>query len=525
MYLEHYNLHTKPFQITADPRFLWLGENHKEALAVLKYGILDNKGFLLLTGDVGTGKTTLINALIESLGDDVITATVPDPDLDLIDFLNFIAGSFEINNKITSKGDFLFHFHGFLKNAFRNNKKVLLIIDESQRLKQDILEEIRMLSNIEFKNTKLINIFFVGQNEFNDLLWENHNRALRQRITVNYNVYPLKDSETFDYINHRLKIAGSQKQVFTRDAIREIISFSEGFPRTINIICDHALLSGYVKGVKKIDSKIVLECGKDLKIPRLTTQKEQKPEEGNSVNKVRSKGRLRIAAYTAVLIIFLVVMGSLLFQSNSTSLILKIDHFWSRIKSEFPKKTMDSIKVTPRTPSEQPAAENSTNGSLHLKKIKKTVPSNNIQFSKNEPNRPVQTYPDIEETKMQPLSHQDKMKPEETIKEKKIIVYFPHNSNEFSLEAIESLDRAAFFLKKNPEKVVNTVGYTDTSGAYSYNKSLSKFRANIVKSYLIGKGVDSKQIKSIGMGPVNPQGDNATNKGRKSNRRVEIIFD
>ena len=100
MYLEHFKLHTKPFQITTDPRFLWLGENHKEALAVLKYGIMDNKGFLLLTGDVGTGKTTLINALIESMGNDVIVAIVPDPDLSLIDFLNFIARSFEINNKI-----------------------------------------------------------------------------------------------------------------------------------------------------------------------------------------------------------------------------------------------------------------------------------------------------------------------------------------------------------------------------------------------------------------------------------------
>jgi len=519
MYLEHYNLHIKPFQITTDPKFLWLGENHKEALAVLKYGIMDNKGFLLLTGDVGTGKTTLINALIESLGEDVIIATVPDPDLNLVDFLNFIARSFELNGKITSKGDFLFLFHGFLKNAFRNNKKVLLIIDESQRLKHEILEEIRLLSNIELKNTKLINIFFVGQNEFNDLLWEKHNRALRQRITVNYNVYPLNDTEIVDYINHRLKIAGSQKQIFTRNAISEIISFSEGFPRTINIICDHALLTGYVKGLKKISSKIVRECAKDLKIPKFIAKTEHQAGLVNSKNDAKSKDSLRTAAYTSVFIMFLLLTGSFLLKNNSNTLILKVDRLWSQFK-------MDRFPATPETLTDQPAAESITDTRLHLiKKTGETLSGNDILFSQDGPNQSLQNASGVKVKETQVLSNQGKTKPEENIKQKKIIVYFPHDSNEFSPEARESLDRVALFLRKKPDKIVNTVGYTDTSGVYSYNKNLSRFRANIVKNYLIGKGVDPKQIKSIGMGPINPQGDNATAKGRKSNRRVEIIFD
>ena len=151
----------KPFQISSDPKYLWLGEKHQEALAVLKYGIMDNRGFLLLTGDVGTGKTTLINALINSLGDNIISAIIPDPGLELIDFLNYIANAFKLNKTCLSKGEFLAEFQTFLHNSHCDNKKVLLIIDEAQRLNPEILEEIRLLSNIEREDEKLLNIFFV----------------------------------------------------------------------------------------------------------------------------------------------------------------------------------------------------------------------------------------------------------------------------------------------------------------------------------------------------------------------------
>ena len=268
MYLSHYNLKIKPFQISTDPRFLWLGENHKEALAILKYGIMDNRGFLLLTGDVGTGKTTLINALINNLGEEVITAFVPDPTLDKIDFFNYISNAFGIKKKYNSKGDFIEVFKKFLNRAYSNQKKVLLLIDESHRLTHDLLEEIRLLSNIERQNAKLINIFFIGQIEFNNLLWERQNRALKQRLTISYNISPLTTSETGEYIRHRLKVAGTERAIFSPTAINEIHAFSNGLPRMINIVCDHALLSGYVKGVSRISVKIVRECIKDLHIPR-----------------------------------------------------------------------------------------------------------------------------------------------------------------------------------------------------------------------------------------------------------------
>ena len=149
---------------------LELGEKHKEALAVLKYGILDNKGFLLLTGDVGTGKTTLLNALIDSLGEDVLVALVTDPGLAKMDFFNFVADSFAMDKNFKSKGEFLIYLKNFLLDVHRQNKQTLLIIDECQHLNQKLLEEVRLLSNIEKSNTKLINIFFVGQSEFNNII-------------------------------------------------------------------------------------------------------------------------------------------------------------------------------------------------------------------------------------------------------------------------------------------------------------------------------------------------------------------
>jgi len=190
MYLSFYGLKENPFQISTNPRFLWLGEKHQEALAALRYGILDNKGFLLLTGDVGTGKTTLINALLASLEDDVVAETIPDPGLKQLDLYHYIAEIFDIKGQFSSKGKFLVIFSRFLHSMHAKGKKVVLIIDEAQRLSPALLEEIRLLSNIEKPETKLINIFFVGQSEFNAALLREENRALRQRITVNYDIPP-----------------------------------------------------------------------------------------------------------------------------------------------------------------------------------------------------------------------------------------------------------------------------------------------------------------------------------------------
>jgi len=273
MYLDHYKLTAKPFSIAADSKFLWLGEKHQEALAVLKYGVLDNKGFLLLTGDVGTGKTTLIHALLKSLGEDVLTASLPDSGLDRMDFYNFVIHAFRLNKTFSTKGEFLIFFEKFLKYAQYKGLKVLLIVDEAQRLSSEVLEEIRVLSNFERDGAKLLNIFFVGQNEFNEILREPRNKALRQRITITYNLKPLSRAEIKAYVEYRLSVAGvSGREIFSAGALEALFRLSGGYPRRINVLCDHALLTGFVKSVQEIDAGIVEECAAELEIPENAVQ-------------------------------------------------------------------------------------------------------------------------------------------------------------------------------------------------------------------------------------------------------------
>ena len=255
MYLSHYHLQHMPFQISSDPRFLWLGEKHKEALAVLKYGVLNNQGFLLLTGDVGTGKTTLINALVNSLDSDTFVINVTDPRLDKLDFFKLVAHSLGLEAKVRTKFDFIISFGNFLHRAHEDQKRVLLIIDEAQKLSLDSLEEIRLLSNIERQETKLLTIFFIGQDEFNDTITQSECRALRQRITIVHHIEPLNVKETVEYVKYRLAVAGTQRVIFTDRALKEIYRFSRGYPRLINIICDRALLVGYTDDLQTIPPK------------------------------------------------------------------------------------------------------------------------------------------------------------------------------------------------------------------------------------------------------------------------------
>jgi type II secretory pathway predicted ATPase ExeA len=281
MYLSYYNLKVKPFQMSTDPEFLWLGEKHKEALAVLKYAILENKGVLALTGDVGTGKTTLINALLKSLGNDTITATIYDARLDILDFFRTVAAAFKIKGAFDGKGKFILKFMDFLIKAHERNQKVLLIIDEAQGINKDLLEEIRLLSNLEAEYTRLLNIFFVGQNEFIDILQKYENRALRQRVTIRYHIDPLTLNETAAYIQHRLEVSGTTAPIFNSGAIDEIYFFSGGYPRLINIMCDHALLSGFVREVQTINAKLIRECREELLVSKKSSREDFEVPAGN----------------------------------------------------------------------------------------------------------------------------------------------------------------------------------------------------------------------------------------------------
>ena len=284
MYLSYYKLNKKPFQISTDPSFFWLGEKLKEALSILKYGVMDDKGFLLLTGDVGTGKTTLINSFVNSLGDDVLISRVSDPGLTQLDFINYIAKMFKIETKFETKSEFIILFTQFLEQAHKNNKKVLLIIDEAQHLTDETLEEIRLLSNIENQDKKLLNIFLVGQSEFNETLEKYKNRALRQRLTLNFTLYPLEPEETKACIEYRLKVAGTVNQIFSPEAIDAIHTISNGFPRVINIICDHALRLGCQEDQEIISDTLIHRCSKTLHAAHLPQSYQYDGQLGSSEN-------------------------------------------------------------------------------------------------------------------------------------------------------------------------------------------------------------------------------------------------
>ena len=538
MYENYYNLRAMPFQITSDPRFLWLGEKHSEALATLKYGILENKGFLLLTGDVGTGKTALINRLVKMIDVAAIVAKIPDPGLSSLDFFNFLSVEFKMNKKFDSKGAFLIHLKHFLHQAYSDRKKVLLIIDEAQRLNHELLEQIRLLSNIELQNRKLINIFFVGQTEFNEMLMEDRNRAVRQRITVSYHIEPLTEAEARFYIKHRLKIAGATREIFSKDAVREIFSFSAGYPRLINIICDHALLTGYASGLKSIDKKVIRECERELQIPIAV-----EPENGNGgkVNTAQANPGTASQPQKSS-----VIKRTGLIAAVLMLIVFGIYFFSSQKFNDEPRWSMDEIapqKYKGPLPEELKADQSANVQVSELKDIapikespisdqsvRKQIPSPGIQNSSNvKAPQPIDEGSTDNPLQQPTATDEDpkKVASSETrevvpLTEREFIIYFKHNSNELPDQAFATLNRIADFMQNSPSATIDIKGYTDSTGSYSYNVSVSEFRANTIKIFLVGKGIDPSKIKTVGLGPENPIATNKTEEGRRKNRRVEL---
>jgi general secretion pathway protein A len=323
MYESFYGLNKKPFQITTDPSFLWMGKKHREALSTLKYGVMDNKGFLLLTGDVGTGKTTLINRLVEDIQDKAYTAKIPDPGLSKYDFYRMVSRYFKLPIEVRTKSDFLEPFSRFLNDAHEERKSVLLLIDEAQRLKHDLMEEIRLLSNLERQDVKLLNIFFVGQNEFNGILLQPENRALMRRITITYNLDPLDSAETFEYIRHRLKTAGAGYEIFSVAAMEEVFNFSHGFPRQINIICDLAMFFASQVARRTINREIVSQCRErisftvdDLPVETETTFRPAAPASRYRPNPKTHQPRMTAARLTGFAVLLLILGAGVFFAPD-----------------------------------------------------------------------------------------------------------------------------------------------------------------------------------------------------------------
>jgi len=265
MYLQHYNLKEYPFSITPDPRFLYFSQHHREAYDHIMYGIRERKGFIQLTGEVGSGKTTICRAVLGDLGNDVETAFILNPSLTETQLIKAMLNDFGIEVKGRDRLVYIERLNEFLLEKMSTGTNVALIIDEAQDLSPSVMEQVRLLSNLETDQQKLIQIVLCGQPELDKRLALPELRQLRQRITVRYCIPPLTQHDTLMYIRHRLWVAGSDGSVvFDEAAVREIHRYSRGIPRVINSVCDNALLAGYVAGTKQIDLACVRKAIKQL---------------------------------------------------------------------------------------------------------------------------------------------------------------------------------------------------------------------------------------------------------------------
>jgi len=265
MYTQFYGLNEKPFSLTPDPRFLFLSESHREALAHLLYGIEQGEGFIAITGEVGTGKTTLCRALLQRLGPKTEVAFVFNPIMSGEDLLRAVSIEFGLITEGYSRADLNDQLNQFLLESSREGRRALLIVDESQNLDPATLEEIRLLSNLETSSSKLIQIVLFGQPELDEMLDSRGLRQLRQRITVRWSLSPLNAAETRDYVRHRLKIAaGKECNLFTDKALREIQRRAHGIPRLINVLCDRAMLVGYASGAPTMGPDSINRAAREI---------------------------------------------------------------------------------------------------------------------------------------------------------------------------------------------------------------------------------------------------------------------
>src|SRR5688572_22806568 len=266
MYEPFYGFAEKPFNLTPDPKYLYLSQRHTEAFAHLEYGRKEKGGFILVTGEVGTGKTTLARYFLSQLDERTATAFVLYPALTAAELLRSILDDLHVPEGGTSLKDHVDALHRFLLDARSKGRDVILLIDEAQDLAPEVLEQIRLISNLETDTEKLIQIVLMGQSELQDMLSRHELRQLAQRVTAQYHLSPLTRPETEDYVAHRLRVAGGEGKVsFTAAALAAVHRHSGGVPRLINLICDRALLAGYVAGARVVDAPMVGRAAREVK--------------------------------------------------------------------------------------------------------------------------------------------------------------------------------------------------------------------------------------------------------------------
>jgi general secretion pathway protein A len=263
MYEDFFSLARKPFELVPNPEFLYLSRSHHKADMYLNYALRENAGFILLTGEVGSGKTTMMRQMLQRMGGDIQVAKVFNTNLNTDQLLETINDDFGLEIAGRSKTQLLKDLYEFLIGLFARQHRAVLIVDEAQNLSVSALEELRMLSNLETNETKLMQIILVGQPELRQTLALPELRQLRQRISIHCHLLPLTEGETVAYIRHRLTVAGGGEVHFTDGALTLIHQASGGIPRLINILCDFLLLSAYAEGSRQITDELVLDIAAD----------------------------------------------------------------------------------------------------------------------------------------------------------------------------------------------------------------------------------------------------------------------
>lgn len=266
LYCAYFQLEETPFSIAPDPRFVYLSERHREALGHLLFGLAEGGGFVQITGEVGTGKTTICRTLLCQLPDNVDVALIFNPKLTVPELLQSICEELrvELPDDMTSTKAFVDRLYRYLLDANAEGRRTVLIIDEAQNLSSEVLEQIRLLTNLETNDNKLLQIFLIGQPELRTVLGRNDLRQLAQRITARYHLEPLTRTETSQYIAHRLSVAGCLHKVFTDAALRKVFKLTGGIPRLVNSLCDRALLGAFATSCERVDARIIARANREL---------------------------------------------------------------------------------------------------------------------------------------------------------------------------------------------------------------------------------------------------------------------
>lgn len=329
MYEEFFGLTKKPFSIVPDPGYFYLSTGHREALAHLLYGMNNDGGFILLTGDIGTGKTTACRRLLELLPEEIDVAIILNPKLTVEELLAAICDEFGINypEGNSSVKVFVSRINDFLLKVLARGRRAVLILEEAQNLKPDVLEQLRLLTNLETNEQKLLQMIMIGQPELSDLLLKPQLRQLSQRITARYHLGPLSQEEVAEYVTYRLSVAGlARGQVFPPASLKKLFQLSGGIPRLINVICDRALLGAYVQGKDRVDLKTLTTAGREI---------------SGEASLPRRKKRIKQGILAGLILILIAALGGAFYLVRSGS---------ESTKSSPPTNLTLSIKAEPDPP-------------------------------------------------------------------------------------------------------------------------------------------------------------------------------